>query len=121
MSSDRTKILDKAKKLKELADRGVDGEQVNAKDMLEKYMAKHNISIDEIGGHNISGSIYANMSQEEFYKEMVSDLIIVGLDLLFFNINGNKSKFKEHRDNSLNNLADKYNLAINERINKHKK
>ena len=43
MSSERTKILDRAKKLKELADRGIDGEQVNAKDMLEKYMAKHNV------------------------------------------------------------------------------
>lgn len=121
MSSERTKILDRAKKLKELADRGIDGEQVNAKDMLEKYMAKHNISIDEIGGHSISGSIYANMSQEDFYKEMVSDLIAVGLDLLFYNFKGNKSKFKEHRDNSLNDLADKYSHAINERINKHKK
>lgn len=121
MSSERTKILDKAKKLKELADRGVGGEQDNAKDMLEKYMAKHNISFAEIGGHSISGSIYANMSQEDFYKEMVSDLIIVGLDLFFTKINSSKSKFTKERDNKLNNLVNKYSNAINERINKYKK
>lgn len=52
MSEDRNKILEKAKKLKELALRGVDGEMDNAKVMLENYMKKHNISEEELDGFN---------------------------------------------------------------------
>lgn len=37
------KILEKARKLKALADRGVGGEKENAQRMLEEYMKKHGL------------------------------------------------------------------------------
>ena len=40
--------LELAKKLKALAERGVDGEKLNAEAMLQKLMKKHDISIDEL-------------------------------------------------------------------------
>lgn len=43
-----SKILDLAKKLKALADRGVGGERENATNMLLRYMDKHGISINDI-------------------------------------------------------------------------
>ena len=45
-----SKILDLAKKLKALADRGIGGEKVNAERMLHTLMSKHNISLEEIEG-----------------------------------------------------------------------
>lgn len=43
-----SKILDLAKKLKALSDRGVGGEKENAQQMLAELIEKHGISIDEI-------------------------------------------------------------------------
>ena len=42
------KIIELAKKLKALSDKGVGGEKVNAAHMLEKLLAKHNISHEQI-------------------------------------------------------------------------
>lgn len=42
------KYIELAKKLKELAERGVGGEAVNARFMLDKLMKKHGITLDEI-------------------------------------------------------------------------
>lgn len=43
-------IIDLAKKLKALAERGIDGEKVNAERMLQNLMRKHSISLEEIEG-----------------------------------------------------------------------
>lgn len=44
------KIIELAKKLKALADRGVGGEKENAIEKLERVMQKHGITIDDING-----------------------------------------------------------------------
>lgn len=41
-------ILELAKKLKALADRGIGGEKLNAERMLTELLKKHNISLEEI-------------------------------------------------------------------------
>ena len=45
---ERIKIINKAKKLKELANRGVGGEKEVAQQMLDKYIKEHNITTEEI-------------------------------------------------------------------------
>jgi hypothetical protein len=120
MSEERYKILDKAKKLKELADRGIDGEMTNAKDMLEKYMKKHNITMDEISSHNYSSNTaYSKMSDEQFLKEMLADALAVGIGLIFTSI-FNKSKFDSVSQKSLNELNQKYGKELQHRANKKK-
>lgn len=42
------KKLETAKKLLELAKRGIDGERENAKEMLDKFLIKNNLTIEEI-------------------------------------------------------------------------
>ena len=74
MSSKRSEVLDKAKKLKALADRGVGGEMANAKVMFDKYKQKHSITEDELNEYKES-SHYANMSDEAFLREMTKEAI----------------------------------------------
>lgn len=114
MSKERTKILDKAKKLKELADRGYEGEKDNAKDFLEKYIKKHNIDMSELEGHTIKNSVYGSMTDEQFYKEMLTEFLALGLGVLFSKI------FKVNFDSvkHFDNLSEKYTEAVKERINK---
>jgi len=44
----RNKAIDKAIKLKALADRGIDGEKVNAKSQLERVMREHKLTETDI-------------------------------------------------------------------------
>jgi len=44
------KYIELAKKLKALADKGIGGEKINAKKMLESLLKKHNLSIEDIEG-----------------------------------------------------------------------
>jgi hypothetical protein len=47
-------IIEKLKKIRELADRGCEGEAVAAKKMLEKLLAKHGLNIRDIEGEEMS-------------------------------------------------------------------
>jgi hypothetical protein len=49
-----SKAIELAKKLKALADKGVGGEKQNAEQMLEKFLKKHNLTIEEIEGEKIN-------------------------------------------------------------------
>ena len=70
----REKIIDKAKKLRELADRGVGGEQENARRMLETHKEKYNITDQEIDGHTYSSDFYfENMNPEDILNWILSD------------------------------------------------
>lgn len=74
---ERAKIIDRAKKLKELADRGVGGEKDNAKNMLDAHKAKYNITDQEISGHKYSQDFamnFAKMSESEFLAAMFDKL-----------------------------------------------
>lgn len=48
-----SKHLELARKLKALADRGVDGEKENAENMLNALLKKHGITIEEIEGEKL--------------------------------------------------------------------
>lgn len=107
MSEDRNKILEKAKKLKELALRGVDGEMDNAKVMLENYMKKHNISEEELDGFNKTYSSsgftasYQNMTDDEFFKEIIKEFIPVGLGAMFARYGSDDVKHKQREQVSI--------------------
>lgn len=111
----RTKILDKAKKLKELADRGVGGEKENAKLMLEKYMLKHNITESELSLHNPSDDFsFKNMSDEQFIQLIIIEIIPVGIASLFSRFGSEEHKAKANSD--ANKFLNKFIGAILERV-----
>lgn len=63
----RSEQLNKAKKLRELARRGVGGEMENAKAMLENFKTKYSITDADMDGHKYSESFaFAGMKNEEF-------------------------------------------------------
>lgn len=113
MTEERAKILDKAKKLKELADRGIDGEMDNAKVFLDKYMKKHNIEMSELEGHTMNNTFYGKMTDEQFMREMLTEFLTLGLGVLFSRIFKVNFDSKTHFDN----LSEKYTEAVKERTN----
>lgn len=115
MTPNRAKILDKAKKLKALADRGVDGEMESAKNMLTKYMEKHNITLKEIENHKFSvDSIFSGMSDSEFLNEIGKDLLVFGIGFVICSFFGKKAAM-DYKDLSLSELNKKYINELNRR------
>jgi len=113
MTPERKKILDKAKKLKELADRGIGGEKVNAKYMLENYMKKHNIKMEEIESHKYrKNSAFNNMSDKEFMNEILKDVMVFGFGFLMVSAFGNKQAVINFKDTGLSLLKNKYKDEI---------
>ena len=117
MTAERTKILDKAKKLKELAVRGVGGEMRNAKTMLDSYMKKHNITDDELSGHSPSSS-FVDMSDEAFMNEMIKEIIPVILGSILSRY-GNQN-MEDYSNAQTQNFLNKYLSAIIERVDNKK-
>jgi hypothetical protein len=117
MTVERTKILDKAKKLKELAVRGVGGEMQNAKTMLNSYMKKHNITDDELSGHSPSSS-FVDMSDEAFMNEMIKEIIPVILGSILSRY-GNQN-MEDYSNAQTQNFLNKYLSAIIERVDNKK-
>lgn len=69
----QAQIIDKAKKLKELAERGIDGEKDTAKRMYGVYKEKHNLTDAQVMGHSYTESFKvdsSNFSNEDFLKTM---------------------------------------------------
>jgi hypothetical protein len=63
---DREKIIDKAVKLRELANRGIGGEKENAIRMLKKHIEKNNITDEEMQESSERGNTwYDHISKEE--------------------------------------------------------
>lgn len=107
MSEERARIIDKAKKLKELADRGVGGEKDNAKRMYEAYKKKHNLTDEDVKGHKYSDDFIndiKNMSDEELLEMIGKGLIILGVGLIFSlladSFGSKKSKAKRNSENA---------------------
>ena len=118
MTAERTKILDKAKKLKELAVRGIGGEQTNAKYFLEKYMLKHSVTQEELERFNSSNSSYVNMSDEEFMSEIIKEIIPVLLGAITSKYGMVDDEFKARSKINVVEFADTFLNAILERYNK---
>lgn len=80
MNLEREKILDKARKLKELADRGEGGEKENAINFLKIYMEKHKISEKELYAHKIKDeNQFKGFGTDAMIKNMVAELQAKGL------------------------------------------
>jgi hypothetical protein len=91
MSTERDKIIDKAKKLKELADRGVDGEKETAQRMYDSYKQKHNLTDEDVDGHDYTEEFIreiSNMSDDELANFLANSLINIGLGLITATIIG---------------------------------
>lgn len=99
MDKAREKILDRASKLKELADRGVGGEMDNAKRFLVEYKLKYNISDSELNSHRIKDTRQFNgFSAEQILDQIFKELISQGLSILanaFKNAFYNDRKMKD--------------------------
>lgn len=96
----RGKILDKAKKLQELSNRGIDGEQSNAKYFLEKHIQKYGITDTELNSHVISDE-YSKMSNKDFYNLMLYELMDFGINFLVNLFIGNKNPFPEFKNDGI--------------------
>ena len=121
MIDERYKIIEKAKKLKELAERGVDGEKVNAKLMYEKYCQKHNITEQEVNDFQYKkSSVYENMSDEDFMYEMRKEAVILGLKLMLANLFG-KQNLKEQVKKDTSRFFEDYIVKMAERGNEKTK
>lgn len=86
MDKERARIIDKAKKLKELADRGVDGEKETAQRMYDAYKKKHNLTDEDVKGHKYTDDFIneiKNMTDEQLLEVIGSGLIILGVGLIF--------------------------------------
>lgn len=71
-----SKILDLAKKMKALADKGVGGEKANAVDMLEKIMEKHNLTMEDIEGEKKDHHYFkVSTKQEEIFWQVARSVI----------------------------------------------
>jgi hypothetical protein len=73
LTQEREKILGKAKKLKALADRGIDGEKDTAKRMYDTYKLKFKITDAEVKSFN-KETEYDNMNYAEFFDALQVDL-----------------------------------------------
>lgn len=83
MDKEREKILDKARKLKELSDRGIGGEKENATKFLLMYKEKHNISDTELETHQIKDeSIFRGFTAEQIIEQVAEELIAKGLSIM---------------------------------------
>lgn len=109
----RKKIIEKAKKLKALADRGVGGEQINAKEMFDKYVKHHNITEEELNEINSNYTEYAYMSDEDFLNEMAKELIPIGIGYVITHL---FKKQNEYTDSAFKNVTRKYISAMEERL-----
>jgi len=105
MSEERARIIDKAKKLKELADRGIDGEKETAQRMYDAYKKKHNLTDEDVKGHKYTEDFIndiKNMTDEEILETIGKGLILLGVGILFslFSSLDKKSRAKQNSDNS---------------------
>lgn len=83
ISKEREKILDKGRKLKELADRGVGGEKETATRFLTIYKEKHNISDSELEAHKIKDeTMFRGFTAEQIIEQFAQELVAKGLSIM---------------------------------------
>ena len=68
-------IINLAKKLKALADRGIGGEQTNALDMLERFMRKHSLTFDDLSEENREQRRFR--FKNRFHKQILIQSIVM--------------------------------------------
>lgn len=68
-------IVSKILKLKELSERGVEGEMDNAKILLQKYLSKYNITLEEILKDKEKKEVYTFKYKSKFEKTILLQCI----------------------------------------------
>jgi hypothetical protein len=114
MTEERKKIIAKARKLNELAKRGVDGEKENAQSMLKMYVEKHKITDKELNDSTTDYSSLLDMSDTDFMNEMIKDFIPMGIGLIFSRFTNNNN-MKSQSNKEFNQFIHKFSNAMNER------
>lgn len=71
--SDR--ILELAKKLKALAERGEGGEKINAEEQLKRLVEKYNLELDDIENVRVQYRIFKFEDSNEIHKKFVKQII----------------------------------------------
>lgn len=87
-----SKLLDLAKKFKALAEQGEGGEKETAANMLEKFLRKHNIKLDDIEEETITEHRFKFAKEDERLFIQVAAVTVA--DVRFYGINGNKNARK---------------------------
>lgn len=67
-----SKIIELGKKIKALADKGIGGEKANAEKMLNDFLKKHNIKIEDIEGEEVKD--YFFMLKTDSAKKLFSQI-----------------------------------------------
>lgn len=69
-------IINLAKKLKALSEKGVGGEKVNADRMLKRMMAKHGLTIEDVEGEKTNYAYFkVNLIQAQIFGQIVSSVL----------------------------------------------
>lgn len=83
-----------AKKLKALADRGVDGEARSAEQLLAAHLKKHGISLAELEEGHVIERVFSfkkwATDQQRFFRQVVSSVMQRDYDIKEFTAYGKK-------------------------------
>jgi hypothetical protein len=114
MIFEQEKILSKARKLKELADRGVDGEKETAERMYAQYKIKYNLTDEQVKGFT-KQSKYDNMNYSEFIKNNKDLYTLIGMAVGMIVLQMLSKR------NTSTSMRSKVNIIIDEAIKSAKK
>ena len=72
----KDKALERARKIKELSERGIGGEKENATNMLNKLLKKYNLSLDDLEGEKIISKIftYKNKIEQKLILQLIANV-----------------------------------------------
>lgn len=77
------KIIELAKKLKALSDRGVGGEKLNASKKLEQIMKRHGLTIEDIEGERKNYTYFKVAEiQHQLFIQITSSVLGIGFELM---------------------------------------
>ena len=91
----RQEILDKISKVKALADRGTEGEKINAEKMLKSLMDKYGIKDEDIIDDKVE--LYLIDTESEMFIQLLVQVSnsVSGKDLKMFNLNNSPKTAKK--------------------------
>ena len=86
------KVIELAKKIKALADRGIDGEQRNAAELLDYFLEKHGLSMDDIESETrVDMHFVCQKKQRQMMKQIF--LKVLGIDAQIYGVEQKRYDF----------------------------
>lgn len=94
------KLLETAKKLKALSDRGVGGEKENAIQMLERFMQKHGITAEMIEGRIVKKHyVYLEpMFEKRFFYQICANVLGGSVSMIHYRYKLTKKQIYKGKD-----------------------